>query len=172
MSDNSMWRYSQFAWGDAIALAEWLAADFDLTAVRKVFDSLSQEGRAAFERNNEPVIQELIRRTEGQRPAFLRRAGKNVPEATKGLAIVFAIIGQVRVRHLIDLRDRMMLIGPGSGYRVTNARIYQLRNAFDESLQNLSAYEWPSEVFAEYSGDFSYLNDEEHEEEDEAPPSQ
>ncbi|EPJ5561303.1 hypothetical protein L4P27_006049 [Pseudomonas aeruginosa] len=170
MTNKSMWRYSQFAQGDAIALAEWLDSDFDLAEVRKVFEAMPQEDRAAFERNNEAVIEELIRRTEGQRPAYLRRAGKNVPEATKGLAIVFAIIGQVRVRHLIDLRDRLMLIGPGSGYRVTNSRIYSLRNAFDGVLQNLSTYDWPSEVFAEYREEYSDLGDEEMEEEDETNP--
>lgn len=59
-------------------------------------------------------------------------------------------------------------VGPGSGYRVTNARIYNLRYAFDGAAQDLSAYDWPSDVFAEYCEDYSYRDDEEQEDEDES----
>lgn len=153
MSSNSMWRYSQFASGDALSLAAWLDHEFDLSKVRMEFDSLTKMERVDFENNNSALIEELIRRTEGQRSSFLRRVGKNASKSTKALLIVFGIIGLQRVRAVIEVRDRLMSIGPGSAYRVTNSRFYNIQGSVLNALLDLVNYDWPELVFAQYSGD-------------------
>ncbi|WP_131815936.1 MULTISPECIES: hypothetical protein [Pseudomonas] len=159
MANNSMWRYSQFASDDAVALAEWLDTDFDLIAVRAAFERMSIEQRVHFEAQNTAVIQELIGRTEGQRPAYLKRVAKNSDATTSGVAIVFAILGLVRVRALIEMRERFQSIGPGSGYRVACARIYERQDFYLPSMAGLLDYEWPERVFAQYNGTDSWLNE-------------
>lgn len=121
MSKNSMHSYSQFALSDAVSLASWLDTEFDLKAVRRAFEGISQLDRAKFDDDNAELIKELLRRTEGQRPALLRKAGKGATEVTKDRLLVFGIMGLVRVRSLIEIRDWLVLMGPGAGYSVTNA---------------------------------------------------
>lgn len=75
------------------------------------------------------------------------------------MAIVFAILGLVRVRALIEMRERFQSIGPGSGYRVACARIYERQDFYLPSMAGLLDYEWPERVFAQYNGTDSWLNE-------------
>jgi hypothetical protein len=93
-----MGSYELFAWRDAMALASWLEEDYKVADIRKAFEKMSVDELYDFEKRNQEHIQELIRRSESQRPAYVRKVGKNVSETTRGLLVVFAIIGQVRVR--------------------------------------------------------------------------
>lgn len=153
MSRDSMYRYQQFARSDAASLAAWLDAEFDVAEVRRVFGQLSLDHKLEFERRNAGVIQELIRKTEGQRPAFMRRCGKNADDMTKALVIVFAMLGLGRVKQLMAARDEfIMSIHPGSGYRVTCASVYGSEDSLIEMLSSLSDYEWPAQAFADFAG--------------------
>lgn len=170
MSSDSMYRYSQFASGDAVALAELIDINFKLANVRKAFEAMSVEGRVRFEFDNAEHIQQIIRRTEGQRPAYMKRITKAADETTCALVLVFAMLGLARVRTLIDMRDRFQSIRPGLGYRVVCEAIYQRQDFYTGSLGTLVDYRWPESVFGEYSGDFSWMNDDDPEDEDDSDP--
>lgn len=158
MSSDSMYSYSQFASGDALALAELVDINFKLEDVRKAFDAMSVEARLRFEFDNAEHILQIIRRTEGQRPAYMKRIAKAADATTCALVLVFAMLGLARVRTLIDMRDRFRLIRPGLGYRVTCEGIYQRQDFYTGSLGTLLDYGWPKHVFDEYSGDFSWVD--------------
>jgi hypothetical protein len=157
MSSDSMYSYSQFASGDALALAELIDTNFDLAEVRKAFEAMSVEMRVRFECDNAEHIQQIIRRTEGQRPAYMKRIAKATDAPTCALVLVFAMLGLARVRTLIDMRDRFQSIRPGLGYRVACEAIYQRQNFYTGSVGALVDYRWPERVFGEYSGDLSWM---------------
>lgn len=98
--------YRQFAWQDGLSLATWLTRSYDLEAMRESYEAISVQGHHEFEIANAEIIQELLARPEGQRSAYLRRVSKNVNRLTQGMLIVMAIIAQVRVMEVIELRDR------------------------------------------------------------------
>lgn len=157
MSSDSMYSYSQFASGDALALAELIDTNFKLADVRKAFEAISVEARVRFEFDNAEHIQQIIRRTEGQRPAYMKRIVKATDATTCALVLVFAMLGLARVRTLIDMRDRFQSIRPGLGYRVACEVIYQRQDFYIGSLDTLLDYRWPERVFGEYAGDFSWM---------------
>ena len=170
MSSDSMYSYSQFASGDAVALAELIDINFKLADVRKAFESMSVEERVRFEFDNAEHIQQIIRRTEGQRPAYMKRITKAADATTCALVLVFAMLGLARVRTLIDMRDRFQSMRPGLGYRVACESIYQRQDFYTGSLGTLVDYRWPERVFGEYSRDFSWMNDDDPEDEDDSDP--
>ena len=142
--------YELFAWQDAISMASWLEEAFDLVAVRKAYEAIPGTDKFKFEENNAGIIQELISKTEGQRPAYLRKVGKNVSDIDQGILIVFAIIGQVRVKEMIELRDRFNhCLSPGGPNRATCARIYE----FHQETTRLPLFDWPGEVFEAYGSE-------------------
>lgn len=160
---NSMGSYQLFAWRDAMSLASWLENEYDLQAVRRAFDALTQAQRANFERLNAPLIEELIRRPETQRPALVRRACKDANATERGLLIVFAVLCQARVRGLIELRDGYRdVLMPGSGNRATCAGLY----GFNTALVELYRHDWPSDVFSAYGGGDGLPDDEDEDDSD------
>lgn len=144
LRDAHMHKYEQFAWQDALSLAAWLKKSFDLEAVRESYESNSIQGNNDFEKYHADVIQELIATSESRRPAYLRRACKNVSALTQGVMIVLAIIAQVRVKEVIELRDRFRhSLYPGGGNRDTCAGIY----AFNNAMRDVTFMTWPTAVF-------------------------
>ena len=144
LRDAHMHKYEQFAWQDALSLAAWLKKSFDLEAVRESYESNSIQGNNDFEKYHADVIQELIATSESRRPAYLRRACKNVSALTQGVMIVLAIIAQVRVKEVIELRDRFRRsLYPGGGNRDTCAGIY----AFNNAMRDVTFMTWPTAVF-------------------------
>jgi hypothetical protein len=166
MSNDSMGDHAQFASSDALTLAEWLDVCFDLGEVRKAFEKMTIEERVHFEGHNAAIIQNIIRRSEGQRPAYLQQVGKRVDSTTCGLAIVFAILGLGRVRTLIEMRDRFRSMALGPGYRVACSDIYERQRFFTGSLDCLTDYHWPESVFLQYTGDFSWMDGDAKEDDD------
>jgi hypothetical protein len=80
-----------------------------------------------------------------------------VDEITRGLLIVFAILGQVRVMEILELRDRYRLaLAPGSGNRITCSSLY----AFQQEMAGLQTYDWPDHVFDAYGGDGGWIDPE------------
>lgn len=149
--------YEQFAWQDALALATWLKRTFDLAQVKEAFDVLSVEELHAFESESESFIRELLAKPVSQRPAYLRKVGKNVGAMTQAMLIVLAIIAQVRVMEVIEIRDRFRhSLYPGSANRATCASIY----AFNNEMRNVTFMDWPTRVFeslAEQDAERDYL---------------
>lgn len=139
-----MARYEQFAWQDALALATWLKSAFDLVQVKEAFDALSVEQLHTFESESEIFIRELLAKPVSQRPAYLRKVGKNVGAMTQAMLIVLSIIAQVRVMEVIEIRDRFRYsLYPGSGNRATCASIY----AFSNEMRDVTFMDWPTRVF-------------------------
>lgn len=148
LREAHMHKYEQFAWQDALSLAAWLKRSFDLEAVRENYESTSVLDNYEFEKIHADVIRELIAKPESQRPAYLRRVCKNVSVLTQGVLIVLAIIAQVRVKEVIELRDRFRYsLYPGGGNRTTCAGIY----AFNNAMSDVTFMEWPTAVFEELS---------------------
>lgn len=144
LRDADMSAYGQFAWQDALSLATWLTKSFDLEAIRESYEATSVQDNHEFEIANAEIIQELLARPEGQRSAYLRRVSKNVSSSTQGMLIVMAIIAQVRVMEVIELRDRFRYsLSPGGGTRITCANIY----AFNNAMMDVSFMAWPAAVF-------------------------
>lgn len=146
---KSMSSYQLFAWRDAMALGTWLEEFFPITQVKQHFDAMDYSSKADFEFRNQEIIQEIIGRTEGQRPAYLRKVGKQADEITKGLVVLFAMIGQVRVKELLELRDlHFSALNPGSANRVVCSSGY----GFIQEIRGIVGYDWPEEVFSAYGG--------------------
>jgi len=144
LREAHMHKYEQFAWQDALSLAAWLKRSFDLEALRESYESTSVQGNYEFEKEHADVIQELIAKPESQRPAYLRRVCKNASALTQGVLIVLAIIAQVRVKEVIELRDRFRCsLYPGGGNRTTCAGIY----AFNNAMRDVTFMAWPTAVF-------------------------
>ncbi|MGE8067071.1 hypothetical protein [Pseudomonas sp. NPDC089569] len=159
---SNMGSYELFAWRDAMSMASWLQEEFDLVAVRKAYEAMSDDQKFKFEDSNAEIIQEMIGKTEGQRPAYLRKVAKNVGTITQGILIVFAIIGQVRVKEMIDLRDRFRYsLSPGGPNRATCAGIY----AFHQQTLSMTLFNWPDEVFDAFGSDGGWPDDDDIDEE-------
>lgn len=144
LREAHMHKYEQFAWEDALSLGAWLKRSFDLADVRENFESTSVKDIHSFEKSCADIIQELIAKPESQRPAYLRRACKEVCALTQGMLIVLAIIAQVRVKEVIELRDRFRYsLYPGGSTRTTCAGIYEFNNA----MMDVTFIAWPTAVF-------------------------
>lgn len=142
--DAHMASYEQFAWQDALALATWLKQSFDLVQVKETFDALSVDQLHVFETESEGFIRELLAKPVSQRPAYLSKVGKNAGEMTQAVLIVLAIIAQVRVMEVIEIRDRFRYsLYPGGANRATCASIY----AFNNEMRNVTFMGWPTRVF-------------------------
>ncbi|SDJ11472.1 hypothetical protein SAMN05216605_121152 [Pseudomonas abietaniphila] len=139
-----MLKYEEFAWQDALSLAAWLKKSFDLDALRELYESDSAQNHYEREVDSADVIQELLAKPESQRFAYLRRVCKNVDTLSQGMLIVLAIIAQVRVKEVIELRDRFRYsLYPGGGTRTTCAGIY----AFNNAMREVTFMAWPTAVF-------------------------
>jgi len=146
---KSMGSYHIFAWNDAMELASWLETDYPIGTVKATFEAMPLHDKIEFESKNEAFIQEIIKKSVSQRPAYLKRIGKNVGVVTQGVVILFAIIGQVRVKEFFDLRDQYVgCLIPGGGNRVTCESVF----AFIQEVRGLVDYDWPWEVFNAYGG--------------------
>jgi len=158
--EKSMGSYELFAWRDAMAMASMLEENFDVKAVRTVFEDSTDESKRDFERRNSDMIQELIGLTESRRMPYLRKVCKDVSQTTMGIMVVLGIIALVRVRGLLELRDRCrMALAPGGMNRGTCSGLY----GFYQGALELDGYAWPDEVFDAYGGDGGWDEDDEGE---------
>lgn len=121
-----MTSYQQFARSDAYALGHLLRETCDVVALLLWFRKTSFDRLQAIEAQLAEDISELIFRTEGQRPAYLRKLAKSHPNSrVPEVTLLLALIGQLRNVALLELRDwyRVGLV-PGAGNRVTCQAIY------------------------------------------------
>ncbi|WP_162590091.1 hypothetical protein [Variovorax sp. RA8] len=153
--------YEEFAWRDAGELAMMAAADFKMSAARDQFEAMSAEQKIRIEDACRSMIEDFLRRTDSQRPAVLRKIAKAAGDEAAAMFAVFAIVALVRVREVLELRDRYMYaLAPGSGNRETCAAIY----AFQQEVIEASGIEWPDDAFDDID-----LDEEEYDDEDGDP---
>lgn len=162
--EKSMGSYELFAWRDAMEVGGLLEEEFKLPKARQMYEAMDVKDIIKFERDNAELIETFIGKTVTQRSAYFRRVTKDSNERTKVLFLVLAIIGLVRVMHLLELRDNFrMVLAPGRGNRVTAAGVY----GFAGEVQDCFEYDWPWEVFDAYGADDS--DDDDDDDDDEQP---
>ena len=151
--EKDMGSYALHAWRDALALGEFIEDEFGAVRARSFFEAAPREELIQFERANFELISDFIQKSESQRPAFLARVCKSTNEHTKVLFVVLALLGVLRAKAVIEVRDRYCSeLAPGRGNRVTTAALY----AFSNEIQELYGYAWPFEVFNALGGGLSY----------------
>lgn len=142
--EKDMWSYEVFAWRDALALAAFLADTFGAEKARLSFEAIPLEQVIEFEASNGSLIGDFIQKPEGQRPAFLSRISKSSNVSTQILFVVLAILGVIRAKAVMELRDRFRTeLAPGRGNRITTAAVYD----FSREMRGLYSYAWPGAVF-------------------------
>jgi hypothetical protein len=144
-----MGSYELHAWRDAIALADFMreqcaAMGLSLSQVRRRYETFDRAAIREHEQKVSDLIAEMIRRSESQRNAYFRKICKDVNDDTKIARLVLCVLGAVRVRDILELRDQYReALAPGSGNRITAASIHE----FGSRVADLYTYDWPSEVF-------------------------
>ena len=155
MASMTMSSYQLFAWRDAMALASLLQEMHEPRSTEILFDALSYDDLRELEDAFSDEICDLIHRSEGQRPALLRRIEKNHPNQRTGeLVLLLAVIGQARTARALEVRDRYTAaMTPGRGNRDTAAAWYQ----FVEDIGGLTGeYRFPYEVFEAYGANIDW----------------
>lgn len=139
--EKSMGSYERHAWSDALAMASYLDEEIGADKARKIYEDVREVDLRKYEEDTGALIQDFIKRSESQRPSVLK---KLPDERTRVVFQVLAILGCLRAKEVIDLRDRYRLaLAPGAGYRVTTASLYGL----SEQMRSIYTYAWPLEVF-------------------------
>lgn len=157
-----MGSYEEYAWNDAVAIAYLIDEMHGYTNAKKTYALFTQEAILEFEEKHEEFISDFIRKTETQRVPFLRRITKNVDDNTNILFLTLALIGVLRARDVLELRDQYRhVLVPGQGNRVTVAGIYD----FASELSAIYDYAWPSEPFEAIDVGLTADDDEDEDEE-------
>lgn len=142
--EKDMGSYELFAWRDALALADFLDDTFGAARARRTFEEASQAEILEFESANGSLIGDFIQKPESQRPALLARLRKAADERTLILFVTLALLGVLRAKAVMELRDRFRTeLAPGRGNRVTTAAVYD----FSREMREVYRYAWPSEAF-------------------------
>jgi len=118
-SRPSMNSYIQFAWRDAMALADLMHQEWDPIRAHADFSARGEKERGEAERLLREEVYDLIRATESKRPGMLRRIQRDtkrhdIPE----LVLLFAIMAQKRAMSELER------LTPGGGNRDTCAICY------------------------------------------------
>jgi len=142
--EKSMGSYELHAWRDALAIADLIDALFGYAAAKKAYSSFSRKEVLEFESKYDEQIGDFIQKSESQREPYLRRIAKDVNDDTRILFLTLALVGVLRAKALVELRDRFRTaLAPGRGNRITIASLYDLSN----ELPSLYVYQWPVEAF-------------------------
>lgn len=138
---KSMGSYERHAGNDAMSIASFLDSNYTAVEARSMYERVSLEDVRKYEHEAEDQIADFIKRSESQRPAVIRKLPDDV---TRVVFLTLAIIGCLRARDLMDIRDRYReLLAPGRGNRQTTSGLY----LFASEVRDLFDYSWPSEVF-------------------------
>jgi len=131
-------------------LASLLEELYNPAEIRDIFERVRAANKVtAYERSLRAEIGSILERTPAQRPAYLRKMAKEVPDAHRpAFTLLLAILAQVRVTKILNLRDQFRgVLSPGDGNRRTCAGLYD----FGMEIANLSRDpSFPYEVFEAY----------------------
>jgi hypothetical protein len=143
-TEKSMGSYGIHAWRDALSIADLIDAMFGYAVAKNAYSSFSRKEVLEFEIKYHEQIGDFIQKSESQREPYLRRIAKDVDDETRILFLTLALVGVLRAKALIELRDRFRTaLAPGRGNRITIASLYDLSN----KLPALYDYKWPVEAF-------------------------
>lgn len=152
--EKDMGSYERFAWDDAHAIAWFIEDTFGANTARTIYDAIPTEDVINFEKKYHELIGDFIQKSESQRPGFLRRIGKTAEEETRIAFVVLALLGVLRAKAIMELRDKFsMELAPGRGNRLTTASLYD----FSQEIQSVYKYAWPFEIFSNL--DLSFAHD-------------
>ena len=140
--EKSMGSYILFAWSDAMDVANLLDQVVGATKARKIYEKMDTETVTKYESDVTEQLAEFIHKTQTQRASYVAKQLKD--EETKVAFLVLAILGLLRVKEVVELRDRYrMSLAPGRGNRDTAAALY----LFADKVSRLYDYLWPDELF-------------------------
>ncbi|WP_286829236.1 MULTISPECIES: hypothetical protein [Kordiimonas] len=143
---KSMSSYERHAWRDAMEIAADVEEEFGIQRALDVFHEVSARDLLQFDRNNRHLVSDYIKKTAFQRPAFLRKILKGCDEDAAILFQLFAILGLLKAKKMIELRDLYAgFLEPGQGNRVTAKGMFDLFSEVNRATPRL--YEFPAEVF-------------------------
>ena len=135
-----MGSYVLHAWRDAMAIASLLDQEIGIAKARKIYEGLNRDGVIYYESEAEASIGDFIQKTESQRLSFVKKLPAS--ETTRVVFLTLAIIGCVRAKTILELRDNYRnSLAPGGGNRVTVADIYR----FGQEVASAVSYDWPWE---------------------------
>lgn len=127
-----------------MAIAELIDDLYGRASAKKVYESYLRKDVLDFEIKHQQLIADFIQKTESQREPYLRRISKDSNDETKVLFLTLALIGVLRAKAVMELRDMFRtVLAPGRGNRVTTAAIYE----FSNELPAVFNYDWPDESF-------------------------
>lgn len=139
---KSMGSYELHAWRDAMAIAELLDQTVGAARARQLYEQVESKVLLEFERLMSADIADFIARSESQRPPVIK---KLAGEATKTCFLVLSILGCLRAKALMEIRDNYReVLAPGKGNRVTTGSLYN----FSVEVINSVNHTWPYEVFS------------------------
>ncbi len=125
-----------------MSIANLLDQVVGVPRARKIYKKLDTKTVTKYESDVTEQLAEFIHKTETQRASYVAKQLKD--EETKVAFLVLSIIGLLRVKEVIELRDRFrMSLVPGRGNRDTAAALY----LFADEVSRLYAYCWPDELF-------------------------
>jgi hypothetical protein len=142
--EKSMASYEHHAWSDALSIAELIDSLFGYAVAKKAYGTFSRKEVLEFEAKYVQQIGDFIQKSESQREPYLRRIAKDVGDDTKILFLTLSLLGVLRAKALMELRDRFRnVLAPGRGNRITTASLYD----FSNEMPSLFEYAWPARVF-------------------------
>jgi hypothetical protein len=147
MAGTDMWRYGSHARSDAILILEMVRERVGFPRARVVYEQYAAAQLVEYEDENADLIGQFLGKTATQRPAFLRKIGKNVPEDNIAFFLVMCAQAGLRVHRFFDAHDRYArFLVPGAGYRVATQGIFEFIKEVDET----SDYSWPWDLIYEF----------------------
>lgn len=148
--EKSMGSYELFAWRDAMSIADLIDEQFGSSRALACYSKVEKTVLIDFEERNKQIIGDFIQKSESQRLPFLNKVAKAADEETRIIFLVLALIGVLRAKAVLELRDRFRtVLVPGRGNRITTAAVYD----FSNDMKDLYSYSWPQEVFEDMDFD-------------------
>lgn len=123
MAIKSMWRYGAHAASLACEVACQLcelaeSAGDRMSDVRRLYEQLSPEVVANYDRALTSVVADFLSKTPAQRPAALRRLMRGRERREQYVFLVVCMIAAERISALLEIRDTWRdALQPGCGFR-------------------------------------------------------
>lgn len=146
MAGMDMWRYGAHARSDAFEILDMVRERVGFSRARLAYEKYDRADVVEYEDKHAELIGQFLAKTVTQRPAFLRKIGKNVSEDDIGFFLVMCAQAALRVHRFFELHDQYTrFLVPGAGYRVATQGIFE----FIQEIDATSDLSWPEDLIAE-----------------------